>query len=153
MEERRLQMYKEVVGKDVASEMDSYKEYRSHGMQMARRIKTITGTKESVSSRICYYQYTDFELRLSPLESLFSWQGGPIIMLQIENEYRNIEDSYGQKRKDYMKWAANMAVGLGPGVPWIDACNGYYCDGYTPNSKKKPVIWTENWDGWIKKGR
>ncbi|KAI3706213.1 hypothetical protein L6452_23807 [Arctium lappa] len=93
-------------------------------------------------------------------ESLFSWQGGPIIMLQIENEYGNIEDSYGQKGKDYMKWAANMAVGLGAGVPWvmcrqtdapeniIDACNGYYCDGYTPNSKKKPVIWTENWDGW-----
>ncbi|XP_024986389.1 beta-galactosidase 9 isoform X2 [Cynara cardunculus var. scolymus] len=93
-------------------------------------------------------------------ESLFSWQGGPIIMLQIENEYGNIEDSYGQKGKDYMNWAANMAVGLGAGVPWvmcrqtdapeniIDACNGYYCDGYTPNSKKKPVIWTENWDGW-----
>ncbi|KAK9072448.1 hypothetical protein SSX86_008882 [Deinandra increscens subsp. villosa] len=93
-------------------------------------------------------------------ESLFSWQGGPIIMLQIENEYGNIEGSYGQKGKDYVKWAANMAVGLGAGVPWvmcrqtdapeniIDACNGYYCDGFKPNSNKKPVLWTENWDGW-----
>ncbi|XP_024991627.1 protein GLE1-like isoform X2 [Cynara cardunculus var. scolymus] len=51
MEERRLQMYKEVVGKDVASEMDYNKEYRSHGMQMARRIKTITGTKENVRTK------------------------------------------------------------------------------------------------------
>lgn len=51
MEERRLQMYKEVVGKDVASEMDFNKEYRSHGMQMARRIKTITGTKENVRTK------------------------------------------------------------------------------------------------------
>ncbi|KAI3779979.1 hypothetical protein L2E82_09760 [Cichorium intybus] len=31
--------------------MDSNKEYRSHGMQMARRIKTITGTKESVRTK------------------------------------------------------------------------------------------------------
>ncbi|WOH16242.1 hypothetical protein DCAR_0935792 [Daucus carota subsp. sativus] len=94
-------------------------------------------------------------------ENLFSWQGGPIIMLQIENEYGNIEGAYGQKGKDYVKWAANMAVGLGAGVPWVmcqqvdapefilDACNGYYCDSFRPNSKKKPMLWTENWDGWF----
>ncbi|XP_024031423.1 beta-galactosidase 9 isoform X1 [Morus notabilis] len=93
-------------------------------------------------------------------EKLFSWQGGPIIMLQIENEYGNIEGTFGQKGKDYVKWAAKMALGLGAGVPWvmcrqtdapydiIDACNAYYCDGYKPNSYNKPTIWTENWDGW-----
>ncbi|KAH9649785.1 Beta-galactosidase 9 [Citrus sinensis] len=81
-------------------------------------------------------------------EMLFSWQGGPIIMLQIENEYGNMESSYGQQGKDYVKWAASMALGLGAGVPWIDACNGYYCDGYKPNSYNKPTLWTENWDGW-----
>ncbi|KAM3326493.1 hypothetical protein P3S67_001619 [Capsicum chacoense] len=92
-------------------------------------------------------------------ESLFSWQGGPIILLQIENEYGNFESSFGPKGKIYMKWAAEMAVGLGAGVPWvmcqqtdapeyiIDTCNAYYCDGFTPNSEKKPKIWTENWDG------
>ncbi|XP_016458095.1 beta-galactosidase 9 isoform X1 [Nicotiana tabacum] len=94
-------------------------------------------------------------------ESLFSWQGGPIILLQIENEYGNIESSFGPNGKKYMKWAAEMAVGLGAGVPWvmckqadapeyiIDTCNAYYCDGFTPNSEKKPKIWTENWDGWF----
>ncbi|XP_010522389.1 PREDICTED: beta-galactosidase 9 [Tarenaya hassleriana] len=93
-------------------------------------------------------------------EKLFCWQGGPIIMLQIENEYGDIEKSFGQKGKDYVKWAASMALGLGAGVPWvmcrqtdapeniIDACNGYYCDGFKPNSNKKPVLWTEDWDGW-----
>ena len=30
----------------------------------------------------------------------------------------------------------------------LDACNGYYCDSFIPNSKKKPMLWTENWDGW-----
>ncbi|XP_028947706.2 beta-galactosidase 9 isoform X2 [Malus domestica] len=93
-------------------------------------------------------------------EELLSWQGGPIIMLQIENEYGNIEAQFGQKGKEYIKWAAEMALGLGAGVPWvmckqvdapgsiIDACNGYYCDGYKPNSYNKPTMWTEDWDGW-----
>ncbi|KAL9272965.1 Beta-galactosidase 9-like protein, partial [Drosera capensis] len=93
-------------------------------------------------------------------EMLFCWQGGPIIMLQIENEYGDVEKAYGIAGKDYVQWAAHMAFGLGAGVPWvmckqtdapefiIDACNGYYCDGFRPNSKKKPVLWTENWDGW-----
>ncbi|KAJ8447237.1 hypothetical protein Cgig2_030468 [Carnegiea gigantea] len=93
-------------------------------------------------------------------EMLFSWQGGPIIMLQIENEYGDVEHSYGSKGQEYVKWAANMAIGLGAGVPWvmckqsdapefiINTCNSYYCDGFTPNSNKKPIFWTEDWDGW-----
>ncbi|KAG6742697.1 hypothetical protein POTOM_053619 [Populus tomentosa] len=35
-----------------------------------------------------------------------------------------------------------------PRSPVIDACNGYYCDGFKPNSPKKPIFWTEDWDGW-----
>lgn len=93
-------------------------------------------------------------------EKLFSWQGGPIILLQIENEYGDVEGSYGQRGREYVKWAAEMAVGLGAGVPWvmckqtdapefiINTCNGYYCDGFKPNSNKKPKFWTEDWDGW-----
>lgn len=38
---------------------------------------------------------------------------------QIENEYGNIESSFGQRGKEYVKWAANMALGLGAGVPWV----------------------------------
>ncbi|CAI9117606.1 OLC1v1019017C1 [Oldenlandia corymbosa var. corymbosa] len=99
-------------------------------------------------------------VELMRAESLFSWQGGPIILLQIENEYGNIESSFGSKGNAYMKWAAEMAVGLNAGVPWImcrqvdapeyilDTCNAYYCDGFRPNSPNKPVIWTEDWDGW-----
>lgn len=39
--------------------------------------------------------------------------------MQIENEYGNMESFYGPKGKDYMRWAAKMAVGLGAGVPWV----------------------------------
>ena len=30
----------------------------------------------------------------------------------------------------------------------INTCNGFYCDQFTPNSKSKPKMWTENWTGW-----
>ncbi|KAH9616803.1 hypothetical protein KSS87_021145 [Heliosperma pusillum] len=105
-------------------------------------------------------QYVTKIVNLMLEERLFSWQGGPIILLQIENEYGDFEKSYGKKGQNYIQWAAKMAVELGAGVPWvmckqtdapefiIDTCNGYYCDGFKPNSKKKPIFWTENWDGW-----
>ncbi|KAL8218904.1 hypothetical protein R6Q57_022277 [Mikania cordata] len=51
MEESRLQIYNEVVGKGFSLEMDSNRDYYKQGMQMARRIKTITGTKESVRAK------------------------------------------------------------------------------------------------------
>ncbi|XP_021887024.1 beta-galactosidase 8 [Carica papaya] len=94
-------------------------------------------------------------------EKLYASQGGPIILSQIENEYGNIDSSYGAAGKTYMKWAANMAISLDTGVPWvmcqqrdapdpiINTCNGFYCDQFTPNSKTKPMMWTENWSGWF----
>lgn len=38
---------------------------------------------------------------------------------QIENEYGPIEWEIHAPGKAYAKWAAEMAVGLGTGVPWI----------------------------------
>lgn len=93
-------------------------------------------------------------------EKLYSWQGGPIILQQIENEYGNIQGHYGQAGKRYMLWAAQMALALDTGVPWVmcrqtdapeqilNTCNAFYCDGFKPNSYNKPTIWTEDWDGW-----
>jgi len=92
---------------------------------------------------------------------LYASQGGPIILSQIENEYGNIDSAYGAAGKAYMRWAAGMAVSLDTGVPWvmcqqtdapdplINTCNGFYCDGFTPNSAAKPKMWTENWSGWF----
>ncbi|XP_042380353.1 beta-galactosidase 7-like [Zingiber officinale] len=92
-------------------------------------------------------------------EKLFASQGGPIIISQIENEYKTVEAAFHEKGPLYVNWTASMAVGLQTGVPWmmckqddapdpvINACNGLNC-GLTfagPNSPKKPAIWTENW--------
>lgn len=38
---------------------------------------------------------------------------------QIENEYGNIQGNYGQAGKRYMQWAAQMAIGLDTGIPWV----------------------------------
>ena len=31
----------------------------------------------------------------------------------------------------------------------MQVSNGFYCDGFTPNSKNKASMWTENWTGWF----
>ncbi|AQL04122.1 Beta-galactosidase 9 [Zea mays] len=94
-------------------------------------------------------------------EGLFEWQGGPIILAQVENEYGPMESVMGAGAKPYANWAAKMAVATGAGVPWvmckqddapdpvINTCNGFYCDYFSPNSNSKPTMWTEAWTGWF----
>ncbi|CAD6336496.1 unnamed protein product [Miscanthus lutarioriparius] len=94
-------------------------------------------------------------------EGLFEWQGGPIILAQVENEYGPMESVMGGGAKPYTSWAAKMAVATGAGVPWImckqddapdpviNTCNGFYCDYFSPNSNSKPTMWTEAWTGWF----
>lgn len=52
-------------------------------------------------------------------EKLFASQGGPIILAQIENEYGNAQEAYGDAGKAYVQWCSNMAQSLNVGVPWI----------------------------------
>ncbi|XWS17401.1 hypothetical protein CRYUN_Cryun33cG0064200 [Craigia yunnanensis] len=105
-------------------------------------------------------KFTEKIVNMMKAEKLFETQGGPIIMSQIENEFGPVEWEIGAPGKAYTKWAAEMAVGLGTGVPWImckqddapdpviNTCNGFYCENFTPNAKYKPKMWTENWTGW-----
>ncbi|XP_010049746.2 beta-galactosidase [Eucalyptus grandis] len=105
-------------------------------------------------------KFTQKIVNMMKAERLFQSQGGPIILSQIENEFGPVEWNIGAPGKAYTKWAASMAVGLGTGVPWvmckqddapdpvINTCNGYYCEGFKPNSNNKPKMWTENWTGW-----
>ncbi|KAI3519199.1 hypothetical protein L1887_08226 [Cichorium endivia] len=105
--------------------------------------------------------FTEKIVNLMKSENLFESQGGPIILSQIENEYGTLDKRYGAAGYKYMTWAAEMAVGLRTGVPWImckqddapdpiiNTCNGFYCDAFTPNKPYKPKIWTEAWTGWF----
>ncbi|KAA8534846.1 hypothetical protein F0562_029938 [Nyssa sinensis] len=104
-------------------------------------------------------KFTEKIVSMMKSENLFQTQGGPIILSQIENEYGPVEWEIGAPGKAYTKWAAAMAMGLNTGVPWImckqedtpdpliDTCNGYYCEGFTPNRNYKPKMFTEDWTG------
>ncbi|CAL9104787.1 unnamed protein product [Musa textilis] len=106
-------------------------------------------------------KFTEKIVAMMKSEGLFESQGGPIILSQIENEYGPVEHYGGAAAKNYVTWAAQMAVGLNTGVPWvmckqddapdpvINACNGFYCDYFSPNKPYKPTMWTEAWTGWF----
>ncbi|XP_021300055.1 beta-galactosidase 16-like [Herrania umbratica] len=103
--------------------------------------------------------FTTIIVNMMKSENLYASQGGPIIVSQIENEYQLVEPAFHEKGPPYVKWAAEMAVGLQTGVPWmmckqsdapdpvINTCNGMKCGESFPgpNSFKKPWMWTENW--------
>ncbi|KDP29226.1 hypothetical protein JCGZ_16615 [Jatropha curcas] len=95
---------------------------------------------------------------------LFEDQTGPIIIVQIENDYEIVEDSYGEAGKAYAQWCIDLAKSFNLLIPWImgqqesydviATCNGWYCDQwYPPNHKKDtdPKWWIENWTGSYKK--
>lgn len=116
-------------------------------------------------------QFIEKTLSVVKEANLLSSQGGPIVMLQIENEYGNMESYYGTKGQQYVKWLSDYALSLDVGgVPWImcqqgegtgsapdatiiNACNGFYCDnwisGHAHDFPQQPHMWTENWPGWF----
>ncbi|KVI05891.1 Galactose-binding domain-like protein [Cynara cardunculus var. scolymus] len=64
-------------------------------------------------------KFTRHIVNMMKAEELYENQGGPIILSQIENEYGPMEYELGSPARAYSKWAAQMAVGLATGVPWI----------------------------------
>ncbi|KAJ0674062.1 putative beta-galactosidase [Helianthus annuus] len=106
-------------------------------------------------------KFTRKIVNMMKAERLYENEGGPIILSQIENEYGPMEYELGAPGRAYTKWAAQMALGLGTGVPWvmckqddapdpiINTCNGFYCDYFSPNKNFKPKMWTEAWTGWF----
>jgi beta-galactosidase len=98
-------------------------------------------------------------------KDLLHENGGPIILLQIENEYGLSERQYGQSGHKYAQWAADFAQSLNASksTPWfmcqqdnipsiLNACNGFYCDDWVSHRrpyKNQPGMWTENWTGWF----
>ncbi|CAK9168742.1 unnamed protein product [Ilex paraguariensis] len=66
--------------------------------------------------------FTTKIVNMMKAEGLYASQGGPIILSQvetIENEYQNVEKAFRDKGPPYVRWAAEMAVGLQTGVPWV----------------------------------
>ncbi|MCK9412916.1 MAG: beta-galactosidase [Prolixibacteraceae bacterium] len=88
--------------------------------------------------------------------------GGPIILVQMENEYKNVAKRYGEEGQKYLAWAEQLGHRAGFNVPMI------MCEGASPSSIEtlngnsvwkrieelhkrrpdQPAIWTENWVAW-----
>ena len=90
-------------------------------------------------------------------ENYLARHGGPIILAQIENEYR------WSQYMDYINWCGDLVAKLDLGIPWvmcnglsanntINTCNGNDCQNYAENHPEKypgkPMGWTEN-EGWF----
>ena len=91
------------------------------------------------------------------MEKYLARNGGPIILAQIENEYRWPEFI------DYINWCGELTAKLDLDIPWvmcnglsanntINTCNGYNCQDYARSHSVKypgqPLAWTEN-EGWF----
>ncbi|GAB2218059.1 hypothetical protein Droror1_Dr00001276 [Drosera rotundifolia] len=104
-------------------------------------------------------QWVSKVVKMMKENKLYTSQGGPIILSQIENEYDHIKAAFKAAGNRYIKWAGDFALSLDTGVPWImckqknatgeviNACNGRHCaDTFKgPNAPTKPKLWTENW--------
>ncbi|KAI6690941.1 hypothetical protein NL676_027769 [Syzygium grande] len=64
-------------------------------------------------------KFTTMIVNMMKAEKLYASQGGPIILSQIENEYKTVEAAFHEEGPPYVRWAAQMAVGLQTGVPWV----------------------------------
>ena len=93
-------------------------------------------------------------------------QGGPIILAQMENEYKNVAARYGRDGDRYLAWSGKLGREAGIRVPlvmcWgapktgknlIETHNGFSVWQYVAETLMKerphqPALWTENWPGW-----
>ena len=94
--------------------------------------------------------------------SYFASAGGPVLLVQVENEYGNVEPFYGHDGPRYAQWAADLMQSMvdTTGVPTvmcqqqgvtgvIQSCNGFYCDPPDSSTRTYPALFTEMWSGWF----
>ena len=88
--------------------------------------------------------------------------GGPVILVQVENEFANISEQYGEDGKRYIAWCAELGRTLDCGVPLImclggtpgvlETINAWRPHEHLPEHWKhnpdQPAICTEHWSGW-----
>jgi len=89
-------------------------------------------------------------------------RGGPIILVQVENEYKIVAKRYGEEGKRYLEWMTRAAREAGIEVPLImcegaapdaiETLNGFTMYDRVEKQKRRrpdaPVLWTELWPGW-----
>jgi hypothetical protein len=92
--------------------------------------------------------------------------GGPIMLVQVENEYTNVAKRYGEDGQEYLRWVVKLADRLGyGGVPStmceggaqgaIETSNGFSIpperiEAVRKNHPGTPLLWTEIYPAWYR---
>jgi beta-galactosidase len=93
-------------------------------------------------------------------------KGGPIILVQVENEYANVAKRYGDAGQEYLRWIVELATRVGfAGVPTttceggaqgaIETSNGFMIPPERIAAVRKshpgtPLLWTELYPAWYR---
>lgn len=93
---------------------------------------------------------------------LLAGQGGPVIAVQLENEYSMVSHAYGDDGIRYIQWVSDLQRRLDLGVPAImcygaadgvvETINSFYAHEEVAQHRAahpdQPPVWTECWTGW-----
>ncbi len=104
-----------------------------------------------------------FRHLVSEFRPYLASNGGPVILVQVENEYANVAKRYGEDGQRYIAWMGDLAKKLGVDVPIImceggaegaiETVNGFSISSDRMRKFRKehpglPAIWTELWPSW-----
>lgn len=96
--------------------------------------------------------------------------GGPVVAVQLENEYEMVAEAYGPGGGRYLDWVGRLGGELDVGVPLLmclgapaddgsdgaapvlSTINAFYghehLDAHRREHPASPALWTEHWTGW-----
>lgn len=91
-------------------------------------------------------------------------RGGPVVLIQVENEYANVAARYGTKGQEYLQWMAELAKRVGFADVPTTMCEGA-SEGpiatlngpeispqrvaqFRAKDKRDPLLWTELYPAW-----
>jgi hypothetical protein len=103
-----------------------------------------------------------FRVLLAQVGDYQATHGGPIILAQVENEYKIIAKEYGNVGQQYLEWMADVAREVGIEVPLmmcegaapgiLETFNNFTMHervaAYRRKYPNSPILWTELWPGW-----
>lgn len=105
-----------------------------------------------------------FEKLASVIKPYLAANGGPVILIQVENEYANIAKRYGEAGQQYLRWIVDLSKRVGfSAVPTttceggasgaIETANGQTIDQSRVDQIRAthpgtPVLWSELYPAW-----
>jgi hypothetical protein len=107
-----------------------------------------------------------FERLAEVIKPRLASSGGPVILVQVENEYANVAKRYGDGGQEYLRWIVDLAgrVGLtsvptttceGGAQGAIETSNGFSISAERLQAVRKshpgtPLLWTELYPAWYR---